>query len=43
MLCLIIVHKLCVFGSDLYVVEMSCLVAFHVDYQHFVDASILWL
>ena len=42
-MCLIVVHELCVFGSDLYVVVMSFLVAFHVDYYHVVDASILWL
>ena len=42
-MCLIVVHALCVFGSDLYVVVMSCLVGFHVDYWHVVDASILWL
>jgi hypothetical protein len=28
---LIVVHELCVFGSDLYVVVMSFLDAFHVD------------
>jgi hypothetical protein len=29
---LIVVRKICVFGSDLYVVVMSCLDEFHVDY-----------
>jgi hypothetical protein len=38
---LIVVHELYVFESDLYVVVMSCLVAFHVDYYHVVDASSL--
>jgi hypothetical protein len=42
-MCLIVVHELCVFGSDLYVVVMSCLFAFHVDYWHVIDASIFWL
>jgi hypothetical protein len=28
----IVVHELCVFGCDLYVVVMRCLDAFHVDY-----------
>jgi hypothetical protein len=41
--CVIVVHELCVNENDLYVVVMSCLVAFHVDYYHVVDASILWL
>jgi hypothetical protein len=31
-MCLIAVHELCVFGSDLYAVVMSFLAAFHVDY-----------
>ena len=35
---LIVVHELYVFGTDLYVVVMSCLATIHV-----VDASILWL
>jgi hypothetical protein len=30
--CVIVVHELCVNENDLYVVVMSCLVAFHVDY-----------
>ena len=42
-MCLIVVHELSVFGSDLYVVVMSCLAAFHVDYWHVLDESILWL
>jgi hypothetical protein len=42
-MCLIVVHALCVFGSDLCSVVMSCLVAFHVDYWHALYASILWL
>jgi hypothetical protein len=36
---LIVVHELCVFRSDLYVVVMSCLAAIHVDYYHAIDAS----
>jgi hypothetical protein len=39
-MCLIVMHALCVFESDLYVVVMSCLATFHVDYRHVVDASI---
>jgi hypothetical protein len=31
-MCLIVGHALCVFGSDLYVVVMSFLAAFQVDY-----------
>jgi hypothetical protein len=42
-MCLLTVYELCVFGSDLYVVVMSCVAAFHVDYYHAIDASILWL
>jgi hypothetical protein len=42
-MCLIVVHDLCVNENDLYVVAMSCLVEFHVDYYHDVYASILWL
>jgi hypothetical protein len=42
-MCLIVVHELCVFGSDLYVDVKSCLVSFYVGYYHVLYASILWL
>ena len=42
-MCLIVVHELDVFGSDLYATIMSCLAAFDVDYCHVVYASIFWL
>jgi hypothetical protein len=41
--CVIVVHELCINENDLYVVVMSNLVSFHVDYYHALDASILWL
>jgi hypothetical protein len=40
---LVATHELFVFGSDLYVVLMSCFVAFYVDHYHAIYASILWL
>jgi hypothetical protein len=42
-MCLIVVHELCVFGSDLYVVVMIILDAFRVDYYHVVYASISFM
>jgi hypothetical protein len=42
-MCVIVVHELCVFGSDLYVVVMSCLDEFFYYYYRVVDAYNLWL
>jgi hypothetical protein len=39
----IIVHELCVFENDLYVVEISGLATFHVGYYNDLYASVLWL
>jgi hypothetical protein len=39
----IVVQEICVNENDLYVVAMSNLAAFHVDYLHDLDAFVLWL
>ena len=41
--CVIVVRELCVNDNVLYVVVMSCLTVFHVDYYHALDAYVLWL